>query len=162
MARAGRSALLIAIGRLRAGAPEAVLFAHYAARLRPPLALVELPEGRGGSAAEIRHREGDAASPPDARTARRPLAQEEGKQDQACDAEAQRDEIVGRQPMLDAVAADGEVAARRQHRDAHRGDRDTRGPTRMGEGEAHPFPYPAARPVASIEGGREARLHLRP
>ena len=48
--------------------PEAALFAHYAARLRPPPEVVEIPEARG-SAAEIRRREGAAllaAVPPDA------------------------------------------------------------------------------------------------
>ncbi len=39
--------------------PEAALFAHYAARLRPPPEVTELPEGRG-SAAEVRRREGAA------------------------------------------------------------------------------------------------------
>ncbi len=49
---------LIAIGRLRTG-PEADLFARYAARLRPALAVRELPEA-SGSPAEIRKREGAA------------------------------------------------------------------------------------------------------
>lgn len=49
---------LIAVGRL-GRLPEAALFARYAARLRPPLALTELADGRG-SAAEIRRREADA------------------------------------------------------------------------------------------------------
>ena len=49
---------LLAVGRLKAG-PEAALFAHYNARLRPPFAVVELPEAHG-SAAEIRRREGTA------------------------------------------------------------------------------------------------------
>lgn len=40
---------LAAIGRLRAG-PEAELFARYNARLRPPLAVTELPEGTGAPA----------------------------------------------------------------------------------------------------------------
>lgn len=48
------------MGRLRPAAPEAALFAQYNARLRPPLTLVELPEGRGTSPAEIRRREGEA------------------------------------------------------------------------------------------------------
>lgn len=39
--------------------PEAELFAAQNARLRPPLALTEIPEGRG-SPAEIRRREGAA------------------------------------------------------------------------------------------------------
>ncbi|HUZ62423.1 MAG TPA: 23S rRNA (pseudouridine(1915)-N(3))-methyltransferase RlmH [Acetobacteraceae bacterium] len=58
---------LIAVGRLRGG-PEAELFARYAARLRPPLDVTEVPEARG-SAAEIKRREGAAllaALPPQA------------------------------------------------------------------------------------------------
>lgn len=39
--------------------PEAALFAHYAGRLRPPLAVTEIAEARG-SPAEIRRREGEA------------------------------------------------------------------------------------------------------
>jgi 23S rRNA (pseudouridine1915-N3)-methyltransferase len=46
---------VVAIGRQRQG-PEAELFARYAARLRPPLALTELPEGRGAPV-EIKRRE---------------------------------------------------------------------------------------------------------
>jgi 23S rRNA (pseudouridine1915-N3)-methyltransferase len=53
-----KPARILAIGRLKAG-PEAALFDHYNARLRPPLAVSELPEARG-SAAEIRRREGAA------------------------------------------------------------------------------------------------------
>jgi len=49
---------LIAVGRIGSG-PEAELFARYAARLRPPLKVTELAEGRG-SAAEIKRREADA------------------------------------------------------------------------------------------------------
>jgi 23S rRNA (pseudouridine1915-N3)-methyltransferase len=49
---------VLAIGRQRQG-PEAELFARYAARLRPPLALTELPEGRG-AAVEIKRREAAA------------------------------------------------------------------------------------------------------
>lgn len=49
---------VIAIGRQREG-PEAALFARYAARLRPALALTELPEGRGAPA-EIKRREAEA------------------------------------------------------------------------------------------------------
>ncbi len=49
---------LVAVGRLRAG-PEAELFARYNARLRPRLAVTELPDGHG-AAAEIRRREGEA------------------------------------------------------------------------------------------------------
>lgn len=39
--------------------PEAALFAHYAARLRPPPEVTEIPEARGAPA-EIRRREGAA------------------------------------------------------------------------------------------------------
>jgi 23S rRNA (pseudouridine1915-N3)-methyltransferase len=39
--------------------PEAALFAHYAARLRPPPEVIEIPEARG-AAAEVRRREGAA------------------------------------------------------------------------------------------------------
>jgi len=49
---------MIAIGRAR-DTPEAALFARYAARLRPPLALVEIAEGRGAPAA-LKRREGEA------------------------------------------------------------------------------------------------------
>jgi len=49
---------LIAIGRLRDG-PEGELFARYNARLRPRLAVTELPEARGATS-EIRRREGEA------------------------------------------------------------------------------------------------------
>ncbi len=48
---------LIAIGRLRG--PEAELFARYAARLRPSLAMTELAEARGVPA-DIKRREGEA------------------------------------------------------------------------------------------------------
>ena len=43
---------------MKAG-PEAALYAHYAARLRPPPEVVEIPEARG-SAGEVRKREGAA------------------------------------------------------------------------------------------------------
>jgi 23S rRNA (pseudouridine1915-N3)-methyltransferase len=46
---------LVAVGRIGNG-PEAALFARYAARLRPTLAVTEVPDGRG-SAAEITRRE---------------------------------------------------------------------------------------------------------
>jgi len=49
---------VIAIGRQRHG-PEAELFARYAARLRPPLELTELAEGRGAPV-EIKRREAAA------------------------------------------------------------------------------------------------------
>ncbi|HTR16624.1 MAG TPA: 23S rRNA (pseudouridine(1915)-N(3))-methyltransferase RlmH, partial [Acetobacteraceae bacterium] len=58
---------LIAVGKLRDG-PEAELFARYNARLRPPLAVTEIPEARGAPA-EIKRREGEAilaALPPSA------------------------------------------------------------------------------------------------
>ncbi|UFN51435.1 23S rRNA (pseudouridine(1915)-N(3))-methyltransferase RlmH [Roseomonas sp. OT10] len=48
----------MAVGRGRQG-PEAALFAHHNARLRPPLTLREIAEGTG-SPAEIRRREGEA------------------------------------------------------------------------------------------------------
>lgn len=46
------------MGRLRAG-PERALYEQYAGRLRPPPAVVEIAEARGG-AAEVRRREGAA------------------------------------------------------------------------------------------------------
>lgn len=49
---------IIAVGRFGAG-PESALFARHAARLRPPLALREVPEARGAPA-EARRREGAA------------------------------------------------------------------------------------------------------
>ena len=49
---------LIAVGRLRSG-PEAELFARYNARLRPPLEVTEVPEGRGAPV-EMKRREGEA------------------------------------------------------------------------------------------------------
>lgn len=50
---------LLAVGRMRPG-PEAALFAERNRRLRPPLLLTEIAEGRGGNPAEIRRREGAA------------------------------------------------------------------------------------------------------
>ena len=49
---------LIAVGRLRAG-PEAALFERYNTRLRPRLAVTELPDGHGAPA-ELKRREGEA------------------------------------------------------------------------------------------------------
>jgi 23S rRNA (pseudouridine1915-N3)-methyltransferase len=49
---------VIAIGRCRDG-PEAELFARYSARIRPALALTELPDGKGAPL-ETRRREGEA------------------------------------------------------------------------------------------------------
>lgn len=49
---------LIAVGRLKAG-PERALYAHYASRLRTPVTLEEVPEGRGRSAKE--RMQGEAA-----------------------------------------------------------------------------------------------------
>jgi 23S rRNA (pseudouridine1915-N3)-methyltransferase len=49
---------LIAVGRLRDG-PEAELFARYNARLRPKLAVIEVPEARG-TPPEVKRREGAA------------------------------------------------------------------------------------------------------
>jgi 23S rRNA (pseudouridine1915-N3)-methyltransferase len=54
-----RSLLLLAVGRLKPG-PERELWEHYAARLRPAPDVIEVPEARGASAAEIRRREGAA------------------------------------------------------------------------------------------------------
>jgi len=48
---------LIAVGRLRQGA-EAELFARYAARLRPALAVTEIAEARGAPS-EAKRREGE-------------------------------------------------------------------------------------------------------
>lgn len=50
---------LLAIGRLRDDTPEAALFQRYAARLRPPLIVTELPEV-SGTAADSRRRENAA------------------------------------------------------------------------------------------------------
>jgi 23S rRNA (pseudouridine1915-N3)-methyltransferase len=47
---------LIAVGRMRAG-PDADLFARYNARLRPPMSVIEIPEG-SGAPAEVKRREG--------------------------------------------------------------------------------------------------------
>jgi 23S rRNA (pseudouridine1915-N3)-methyltransferase len=49
---------ILAVGRLKPG-PERELYEHYAARLRPAPAVVEIAEARG-SAAEVRRREGAA------------------------------------------------------------------------------------------------------
>ena len=49
---------LAAVGRLRPG-PEAELFARYNARLRPKLAVTEVPEGQG-AVLEAKRREGEA------------------------------------------------------------------------------------------------------
>lgn len=54
-----RTSHLVAVGRLRGTGPEAALFAQHNARLRPPLQVTEIAEGRG-SPAEVRRREGDA------------------------------------------------------------------------------------------------------
>ncbi|WP_439549372.1 23S rRNA (pseudouridine(1915)-N(3))-methyltransferase RlmH [Falsiroseomonas sp.] len=54
-----RGVSLVAIGRIKPG-PEKALFDQHAARLRPALAVTELPEGQGANAAEIRRREGQA------------------------------------------------------------------------------------------------------
>jgi 23S rRNA (pseudouridine1915-N3)-methyltransferase len=50
---------LIAIGKLGQDAPEAVLFARYAMRIKPALTLTELPFGYG-SAVEIKRREAES------------------------------------------------------------------------------------------------------
>ncbi|MGI4950244.1 MAG: 23S rRNA (pseudouridine(1915)-N(3))-methyltransferase RlmH [Janthinobacterium lividum] len=49
---------LIAVGKQKSG-PETDLFERYNSRLRPALALTELPDGRGAPA-EIKRREGEA------------------------------------------------------------------------------------------------------
>jgi 23S rRNA (pseudouridine1915-N3)-methyltransferase len=49
---------MIAIGRSRDG-PEAEMFARYSARIRPALALTEIPDGKGAQG-EIKRREGEA------------------------------------------------------------------------------------------------------
>jgi 23S rRNA (pseudouridine1915-N3)-methyltransferase len=49
---------VIAVGRVKDG-PEAALFARYAGRMRPALALTEVAEGRGAPG-EIKRREGAA------------------------------------------------------------------------------------------------------
>ena len=49
---------LIAVGRLRAG-PEAELFERYNSRLRPRIAVTEVPDGHGAPA-EIKRREAEA------------------------------------------------------------------------------------------------------
>ncbi len=51
--------LILAVGRLKPG-PERALYEHYAARLRPAPQVIEIPEGQGANAAEIRRREGAA------------------------------------------------------------------------------------------------------
>ncbi len=50
---------LIAVGKLGHDAPETVLFARYAARIKPAMSLVELAPGFG-SAAEIKRREAES------------------------------------------------------------------------------------------------------
>ena len=50
---------LLAVGRLRDG-PELELYRRYAGRLRPALTLSEIAEARGGSATELRRRDGEA------------------------------------------------------------------------------------------------------
>ncbi len=58
---------LIAVGRGKPG-PETDLFDRYAVRLRPALALTEVPDGRGAPV-EVKRREGEAllaALPPNA------------------------------------------------------------------------------------------------
>ncbi|NKC34591.1 23S rRNA (pseudouridine(1915)-N(3))-methyltransferase RlmH [Falsiroseomonas selenitidurans] len=59
MTTTSRGFALFAIGRMKPG-PERALYETYAARLRPALAVTELPEAQGANAAEIRRREGAA------------------------------------------------------------------------------------------------------
>jgi 23S rRNA (pseudouridine1915-N3)-methyltransferase len=54
-----RASHILAVGRLKPG-PEASLYAHYAARLRPPPLVTEIAEARGANPAEIRRREAAA------------------------------------------------------------------------------------------------------
>ena len=49
---------LVAVGRIGTG-PEQALFQRYAARLRPALVVVEVPDGRGAPA-EVKRREAEA------------------------------------------------------------------------------------------------------
>jgi 23S rRNA (pseudouridine1915-N3)-methyltransferase len=49
---------LLAVGKLKTTAPEAELFARYALRIKPKLALVEFNDGTG-SALEIKRREAE-------------------------------------------------------------------------------------------------------
>ncbi len=50
---------LLAIGKAKPDAPETALLARYAARIKPALTLVELPDGFG-SPTEIKRREADS------------------------------------------------------------------------------------------------------
>ena len=100
--------------------PEAALYAHYAARLRPPPEVTEIPEARG-SAAEVRRREGAAllaALPADAL----PVALDLGGEAPGSERFAAllaRWEETGRTPCFLIGGAEGldpSVTARAEHR----------------------------------------------
>ena len=104
---------------MKAG-PEAALYAHYAARLRPPPEVTEIPEARG-SAAEVRRREGAAllaALPADAL----PVALDLGGEAPGSERFAAllaRWEETGRTPCFLIGGAEGldpSVTARAEHR----------------------------------------------
>ena len=57
MTTSPRGFAILAIGRLKPG-PERALFDQHAARLRPAVSVVEIPEAQGANAPEIRRREG--------------------------------------------------------------------------------------------------------
>ena len=104
---------------MKAG-PEAALYAHYAARLRPPPEVTEIPEARG-SAAEIRRREGAAllaALPADAVAAALDLGGEQPDSERFA-ALLARWEDAGRAPCFLIGGAEGldpSVTARADHR----------------------------------------------
>ncbi|WP_240756981.1 23S rRNA (pseudouridine(1915)-N(3))-methyltransferase RlmH [Roseicella aquatilis] len=110
---------LLAIGRLKPG-PEAALFEHYNARLRPPFAVTELPEARG-SAAEVRRREGAAllATLPEGALLVAMDLGGQGPTSEALAALAERWEATGR-PLAFAIGGaeglDPAVLARADHR----------------------------------------------
>jgi len=54
-----RGYIILAVGRIKPG-PERALFDHHAARLRPAPQVIEIAEGQGANAGEIRRREGVA------------------------------------------------------------------------------------------------------
>jgi 23S rRNA (pseudouridine1915-N3)-methyltransferase len=100
--------------------PEAALYAHYAARLRPPPEVTEIPEARG-SAAEIRRREGIAllaALPADALAVALDLGGEQPDSARLAALLARWDEA-GRAPCFIIGGAEGldpAVLARADHR----------------------------------------------
>ena len=104
---------------MKAG-PEAALYAHYAARLRPPPEVTEIPEARG-SAAEIRRREGVAllaALPADGVVIALDLGGEQPDSERFAALLARWDEA-GRAPCFLIGGAEGldpSVTARADHR----------------------------------------------